>query len=184
MNFITRTRFLVIIIIVQSLLIVSILVTIGYQYYSFNRQRNVPMAPPMGGPQQPGDFVARALDLTPEQRENFRLLRDKFHESFDTLEFQAQQISGQLMEEITKDSIDNKMVDSLVDRFGEVQKLQKRLTIEHLAEVKTYCSHDQQFRFNRFVRQMNEFQQNRHRNVERMRRGQNRGPRNNNRNQN
>lgn len=177
MNFLTKTRFLVIVIIIQTVLLISILGTFGYRYYSSKQYRNEPRKTEG---KQPNDFIAKSLQLTPEQREEFRMLKVKFHQSFDTLETQSRIISKKLTEEIIKDTPDSVVIDSLITRFGEIQKLQKRAMVEHLIEVKSNCDPEQCQRFNKFMLRMNDYQQKQHRNMERMRRGQN--PRNINKN--
>ena len=50
--------------------------------------------------------------------------------------------------------------------------------VEHLMEVKAKCTPEQQAKFNKFIRRMHDYQQNKFKKMERMRRGQ--SPRNNN----
>jgi Spy/CpxP family protein refolding chaperone len=120
--------------------------------------------------------MVKELNLSPEQKDEFRMLKSKFHQQFDTLEMQSRNINKLLTEEIVKENPDSKLIDSLINRFSEIQRSQKQVMVNHLLEVKSTCNPEQQAKFNRFVCRMREYQQNQNRRMQRMRRGQN--PRN------
>lgn len=178
MDFLAKTRFLVIVIVIQAVLLISILATIGYRYYSFRQVRNEPLNNMGNRPPQPGDFISRSLQLTPEQRDDFSMLRDNFHRTFDSLDAQMQVISKQITDEVVEEKPNKAVIDSLIDRFGDIQKLQKKAMVEHFIEMKSFCTPEQCERFNKMIIRMDEYQQRSHRNAERMRRGSERGPRN------
>ncbi|KAB2871553.1 MAG: periplasmic heavy metal sensor [Bacteroidales bacterium] len=178
MNFLTKTRFLVIVIIIETVLLVTILATFGYRYYSYKQDGREFRESRKEIPEQHRDFMAKALDLSPEQRDEFRMLKVKFHKAFDTLEVQIRDINKLLTEEVVKDEPNQQTIDSLIDEFGQVQQAQKRVMVEHLQEVKAKCTPEQKEKFNKFIRRMHDYQQNQFRKMERMRRGQN--PRTNN----
>lgn len=178
MNFLTKTRFLVIVIIIETVLLVTILATFGYRYYSYNQDRREYRESRKDRPEQPRDFMAKALNLSPEQKDEFRMLKGKFHKSFDTLEVQIRNINKLLTEEVVKDEPNQQTIDSLIEEFSQIQREQKRVMVEHLIEVKAKCTPEQQAKFNKFIRRMHDYQQNQFGNKQRMRRGQN--PRTNN----
>lgn len=178
MNFLTKTRFLVIVIIIETVLLVTILATFGYRYYSYKQDRREYRESRKDRPEQPRDFMAKALNLSPEQRDEFRMLKRKFHQSFDTIESQIRNIDKLLTEEVVKDEPNQQTIDSLIEEFGKVQQEQKRVMVEHLLEIKDKCTPEQQEKFSKFIRRMHDYQQNQFRRMERMRRGQN--PRTNN----
>ncbi len=178
MNFLTKTRFLVIVIIIETVLLVTILATFGYRYYSYNQDRREYRESRKDRPEQPRDFMAKALNLSPEQRDDFRMLKGKFHKSFDSLELRIRNVDKLLTEEIVKDEPNQQTIDSLIEEFGQIQQEQKRSMVEHLMEVKAKCTPEQQAKFNKFIRKMHDYKQNQFRKMERMRRGQN--PRTNN----
>lgn len=178
MNFLTKTRFRVIVIIIETVLLVTILATFGYRYYNYTQDRREYRESRNKSPEQPRDFMAKALNLTPEQRDDFRMLKRKFHQSFDTLDLQMRNIDNLLTEEVVKDQPNQQTIDSLIKKFGQVQQEQKRVMVEHLMEVKAKCTPEQQAKFNKFLRRMHDYKQNQFGKKERMRRGQ--SPRNNN----
>jgi len=182
MNFLTKTRFLVIVIIIETVLLVTILATFGYRYFSYKQDKREYRESRKDKPEQPRDFMAKALNLTPEQKDEFRMLKGKFHKSFDTLEVQIRNINKLLTDEVVKDEPNQRTIDSLIVQFSQVQREQKQVMVKHLLEVKAKCTPEQQERFNKFIKRMHDYQQNQFGRKERMRRGQN--PRNTNNNQN
>lgn len=178
MNFLTKTRFLVIVIIIETVLLVTILATFGYRYYSYNQDRREYRESRKDRPEQHRDFMAKALNLTLEQRDDFRMLKAKFHKSFDTLEVQIRDINKLLTEEVVKDEPNKQTIDSLIEQFSQVQREQKIAMVEHLMEIKSKCRPEQQEKFNKFIMKMHDYQQNQLGKKERMRRGQ--SPRTNN----
>ena len=180
MNYLTKTRILVITVIILSILLVSLLLTIGYRYYTLNRIstnfRNARME------QESGDFIGRTLQLAPEQREQFCVLRDNFRQNFDSIDNQVRAVSRLIMEQISQTNPNNDTLNMLVNRYAELQKEQKTRMVEHLLEVKSMCNPEQQKQFCRIMGRMKNFQRGHYN--DRMRRGQSQNPRNNNNNQN
>ena len=127
MNFLTKTRFLVIVIIIETVLLVTILATFGYRYYSYNKDRREYRESRKDRPEQHRDFMAKALDLSPEQRDEFRMLKVKFHKAFDTLEVQIRDINKLLTEEVLKDEPNQLTIDSLIKEFGKFNRRKKEL---------------------------------------------------------
>lgn len=149
MNFFTKTKFLIAIIIILSAIVLSIFGTLGYHHYRMiHRERNESRE------RQPGKFIANQLQLTPEQIKEFDSLREKFHSESDLLIKDSRDISRNIMEEIMSEKPDTIKLKSLAEKFGELQKIQKQIMIKHLLEVRGKCSVSQQASFKKLLRQI------------------------------
>lgn len=179
MNYIAKTRILIVTVVILSVLLISLLVTMGYRYYTMRRANFEMQNQPLND-RQPGEPLSRALKLSPEQEEDFAVIRKNFHLKFDSLDFEIRNVSKAIMDELSVDNPDKNKLEELIQKYGELQIAQKQVMVNHLLDVKSMCNPEQQQRFCRMVRRMNEFQQRPLRNRERMRRGQFQGPVNRN----
>ena len=150
MNFFTKTKFLLAVIVVLTAIIVAMLGTIGYHYIRFVYHDD---ARPRDN-QQPGVYMAKQLKLTPEQVSEFQMLRDEFHKKLNDLNKEIHSTSKQIMDEIMSDESNKVTLDSLASRFGDLQTQQKELMINHLLEVKSKCTPAQKGNFSKFLRKM------------------------------
>jgi Spy/CpxP family protein refolding chaperone len=150
MNFFTKTKFLVAVIIVLSTIILAVFCTMGYHYFRFERESK---GRPRESKQMAG-YMARQLQLKPEQVSQIDTLRGRFHKESNALLLESRNVSKEIMEEITSDSPDIAKLKSLAQKFGKLQEDQKQMMINHLLEVKGKCSASQQMNFKRFIRQM------------------------------
>ena len=150
MNFFTKTKFLIAVIIVLSAIIIAIFGTVGYHYFRFEKaQSDKPQ-----GKNQGARYMAKQLRLTPEQEIQIDTLRERFHRVADALEVSSRSISKEIMEELTSENPDTVKLKALAEEFGKLQKEQKQVTINHLLEVRSMCSFNQQKPFRKFIRQM------------------------------
>jgi len=164
MNFFTKTKFLIAVIIVLSAIIIAIFGTIGFHYIKYEKRSIVK---PKDN-QQPGRFMAKQLMLTPEQIKEFDSLRNKFHEDLNSLTKDIKSTSRSINEEIISENSSQTKLDSLAKRFGELQSQQKTIMINHFLEIKGKCNPKQRTNFYKFLkrmenRDMNEADRNRER---------------------
>lgn len=162
MNFFTKTRFLLAVIIILSAIIVAMFVTMGYNKYRFNNRQNrwgqenreIRQRQNDKEKAERGRFMAKQLELTQEQMKEFDDLRDKFHKELTLLMDESKQISRDIMEEITSENPDTNKLNALSVKFGETQKTQKEMMIKHLLEVRSKCTPSQQANFRKLLRRI------------------------------
>lgn len=150
MNFFSKTKFLVAVIIVLSAIILAIIGTMGYHFFRFDREsRERPREN-----NQMAKYVAKQLQLTPEQIIQFDSLRDRFHEESDRLMHESRVISKNIMDEITSEKPDIDKLKDLATKFGKLQEEQKHVMINHLLKVRSKCNTSQQMNFKKLVQRM------------------------------
>lgn len=162
MNFFTKTRFLLAVIIILSAIIVAMFVTMGYNKYRNNNrqhrwgQENHEFRQRQNDKEKAerGKFMAKQLQLTPEQMKEFDEIRDKFHNQLDELTEKSRQISRDIMEEISSENPDTTRLKALSEQFGEAQKAQKEMMVKHLLEIRSKCSPSQQANFMKVLRRI------------------------------
>lgn len=160
MNFFTRTRFLLAVIIILSTIIVAMFVTMGYNKYRYNNRqyrwgqenREVRQRQKNKENVERGKFMAKQLQLTPEQMKEFDDLRETFHDQLDNLMDKSRQLSKEIMEEISSENPDTSKLNTLSALFGETQKVQKKMMAKHLLEIRSKCTPSQQANFRKVLR--------------------------------
>ena len=150
MNFFTKTKFLIAVIIILSAIILAIFGTMGVHHFNMDRRGNNESRE---NP-QPGKFIAKQLHLTPEQIKEFDSLREKFHSETNTLIKDSKDISRDIMEEIVSEKPDIVKLKAFAEKFGKLQEQQKQLMIDHLLEIKGKCSDSQKVNFKKLLQQM------------------------------
>ncbi|MEY1639993.1 Spy/CpxP family protein refolding chaperone [Tenuifilum osseticum] len=180
MNYFTKTRVLVAIIVVLG---VTLLATIGTMVYGYYKQKqfadNVARNPQERMEQQ-ANFLRDRLNLTPSQEDIFRKSRDEFHEKTVDINRKLQRVSIEIINELSSPEPDLKLIDSLVEHYGELHKAEKKVMIDHLMEIKSACTPEQFQKFQRIVEHSQRRMMQRHRQRfqnERMRRGDSIPPR-------
>lgn len=162
MNFFTRTRFLLAVIIILSTIIIAMFVTMGYNKYRFNKRQYRWGQEKCEARQRQNDkekvergkFMAKQLELTQEQMKEFDNLRDEFHKELTVLIDESKLLSREIMEEITSENPDINKLNTLSKKFGEGQKTQKEMMIKHLLEVRSKCTPSQQANFKKLLRRI------------------------------
>lgn len=163
MNFFSKTKILVAVIIVQSAIILAIVGTMGYHFFRFDREfKERPKEN-----NQMGRYVAKQLQLTPEQIIQFDSLRANFHGESERLMHESRVISKNIMDEITSEKPDIDKLKELAAKFGKLQEEQKHVMINHLLEIRSKCNTSQQMNFKKLVQRMErrERQERQERNV-------------------
>lgn len=150
MNFFSKTKFLIAVIIILSAIILAIFGTMGYNHFMMSKRDNVEFR----NNQQPGKFMAKQLQLTDDQVKEFDSLREKFRSETNALIKDSRDISRDIMDEIMSDNPDISKLKTLAEKYGKLQEQEKQLMINHLLEVKGKCSASQQINFKRLIRQI------------------------------
>lgn len=149
MNFFTKTKFLIATIVILSAIIVSIFATMGYHRYRMERRERKESRE-----HQPGKYIARQLQLTPEQVKEFDSLREKFRSESELIMRNSHDISKAIMDKIMSENPNVVKLKELAQKFGELQEQQKQMMINHLLEVRSKCSPTQQIHFKKLIKQM------------------------------
>lgn len=180
MNYFTRTRVLIAIIVVLAITLLAALGTMVYGYYKQKQITERFMNNPGERMERQAQFIRQRLNLTPEQEEVFRRSRDEFHEKTFEVNKEIEQVSVEILNEISAPEPDQKRIESLVNRFGELHKIQKQIMVEHLMQIKNACTPEQFGKFQRILKHSQRRQMQRQQQrfqFERMRRGDSIPPR-------
>jgi len=122
----------------------------GYHFFRFEREfRERPR-----DNNQMAKYVAKQLQLTPEQISEFDSLRDKFRRESDNLIGESMDVSKDIMDEITSEKSDIAKLKTLAEKFGKLQEEQKQMMIDHLLELKGKCTASQQMNFKKLIQRM------------------------------
>ena len=162
MNFFTRTKFLIAVIVIQSAFLLAIIGTMSYHFFRFQREhQEMPRFEPRGEPRdepkhdkQMSRYVAKRLQFTPEQIFQFDSLRETFHNESELLTVESRKIQKSIMDEIVSENTDIAKLKELVQKFGKLKEQQKQVMVNHLLEVKSRCTPHQQANFKKLVQQM------------------------------
>lgn len=182
MNYFTKTRILITIIVVLA---ITLLATIGTMVYSYYKQKQVTERfsnNPSEQMDRQAQYLNQRLNLTPEQQDMFCISRNEFHNKTIELNRQIQRVSVEIINELSAPEPNSKLIDSLIEQYGELHKIQKQNMVDHLTEIKSVCTPEQ---FNEFQRILDnsrrrQMQMHRHRQrsqYERLRRGDSITPR-------
>lgn len=150
MNFFTKTKMLIAVIIILSAIILAIFGTMGYHHFKMVKKENIEFR----NNQQPGKFMARQLQLTDDQIKEFDSLRENFRTETNALIKDSRDISRDIMEEIMSDNPDINKLKTLAEKYGKLQEQEKQLMIEHLLDVKGKCTPSQQANFKKLIKQL------------------------------
>lgn len=151
MNYFTRTRVLVAIIVVLAITLIAIIGTIVYSYY---RQKNLAEQianNPKDRMEQQTQFLRERLNLTPEQEDIFRKSRFEFQEKNFEINKKLKKLTAEILNELSAPEPDIKLIDSLIEQYGELHKAGKKIMVNHLLEIKSACTPEQFSKFQRIV---------------------------------
>jgi hypothetical protein len=150
MNFFTKTKFLIAVIILLSAIILAIFGTMSYHRFTMSKKEVNSTRDNF----QPGRYIAKQLRLTADQIKEFDSLRENFHSESRELSKESNDISKDIMEEIMSESPNIDTLKSLTKKYGKVQEQQKQIMINHLIEIRGKCSTSQQASFKKLMKQI------------------------------
>jgi len=157
MNYFTKTRILVIIII---LLAITLIATVGTMVYGYYNHRDLVKRfdeNPQARTERQNEFLREKLNLSDEQIEVFKSSRESFHEQTLEVNKEIEGVTLELIDEISAENPNPKIIDSLIDRYGELHKIQRRIMADHLLEIKEACRPDQFNEFKRILRRTQKY---------------------------
>ncbi|HNS31120.1 MAG TPA: periplasmic heavy metal sensor [Tenuifilaceae bacterium] len=176
MNFFNKTRFLIGAVILLTAINLAVLGTVGFHFARFSKIQQ----PPLPNEVQRTHFIAKELNLSLEQKEKFQNIRHQFRIDEQSVKNEILENYRRTMQELSKDSLNSKTLDSLANEIGRLHCKHHQMTVEHFRKVKGIAtSPEQQEHFRRmFFRMMDRNQADRPRMMNRNQKDQPRMMRN------
>lgn len=176
MNFFNKTRFLIGAVILLTAINLAVLGTVGFHFARFSKIQQ----PPLPNDVQRTHFIAKELNLSLEQKEKFQNIRHQFRIDEQSVKNEILENYRRTMQELSKDSLNSKTLDSLANEIGRLHCKHHQMTVEHFRKVKGIAtSPEQQEHFRRmFFRMMDRNQADRPRMMNRNQKDQPRMMRN------
>jgi len=176
MNFFNKTRFLIGAVILLTAINLAVFGTVGFHFARFSKIQQ----PPLPNEVQRTHFIAKELNLSLEQKEKFQNIRHQFRIDEQSVKNEILENYRRTMQELSKDSLNSKTLDSLANEIGRLHCKHHQMTVEHFRKVKGIAtSPEQQEHFRRmFFRMMDRNQADRPRMMNRNQKDQPRMMRN------
>ncbi len=93
---------------------------------------------------RPGQFFRDELNLSVEQRQQFRDLRRNFHVQANELTFEMQIKRNEMITELAKDDPDVAKLKNIARDIGDMHTTLKELTMEYYLGMKEVCTPEQE----------------------------------------
>lgn len=87
------------------------------------------------------------LNLTPQQIEQFEIIRKEFHSRLDSLDEKAQTLRSDMIKEIWESESDSGRVEDIIYRFGILQNETQRWVVKHFYKFKEVLTPEQSEKF-------------------------------------
>ncbi len=133
-------------VVIYFFLIITIINLVSLGIILYQRQK-IPVPSFQTEEQNVFDRVKREVKLTPEQIEQFQILRTTFHTKLDSLSTQVEQDNKRLATEIKKDNPDTVIINRLIRDISAMQTKSKYLVIHHFYSIKKILTKEQQEKF-------------------------------------
>ncbi len=150
MNFFTKTRVLVSIIVVLAALNLATLGTVGYHIIKSRSEK----IPEMNRREQPGRFMARQMQMTDDQFNDFERSRADFMKKSNEVMNEIRKTSRLILDEIGNENPDKQKLNEYSITYGNLHMQQKQMMIDHLLEIKAKCTPQQRDHFKQFIKRM------------------------------
>ncbi|MDD2278907.1 MAG: periplasmic heavy metal sensor [Bacteroidales bacterium] len=158
MNYFTKYRILIGAVILLAAINIAILATLGFHHIAVKKdQASSPES------QQQGFKIARELDLTAEQNDQFHQLRQSYFLQTKENRIALRQNYELIMEELSTANPDTILLDSLAQQIGKLHVEQQHATIDHFLTLQSMCSEEQYQKLQQHFKRMKnpEFRQRR-----------------------
>lgn len=166
MNYFTKYRILIGAVTLLAAINIAILATLGFHHISPKETQT-----PSSEPKQQVNQIARELNFTPEQNEQFHNLRQIYFLQTKENRVALGQNYKLIMEELSLANPDKVLMDSLVNQIGKLHVEQQHATIDHFLKLQSICSEEQYEKLLQHFRQMlSPKQRHRRENMQRNRR--------------
>ena len=99
-------------------------------------------------------FLQKELNLTNEQKEQFKSLKDQHLAVTKTYHEELQKNKKQLFETLSKTPTDSVLIDNILEKDGKIHALLEKALVEHFTDLKGICSEEQQEKLGDFFGKM------------------------------
>ncbi|MBN1989853.1 MAG: periplasmic heavy metal sensor [Bacteroidales bacterium] len=154
---------LIAIVVVLAAMNIATLGTIAFGY--FNQQKTKVQTPRTERPllrDKAERLMVRELNLTPEQAEEFKSLRDEFRTETAPVMQQIRQLNKEIFDELSKETPSEGVLIEKADKVGLLYGEHRALTVKHMLKVRGICSPEQCRHLPMFFRNMNPDQEPMH----------------------
>lgn len=121
---------------------------VGWMWFFPQRQPNGPRG------ETPGQFLEKELAFTPQQKEEFRILREDHHRKTKVLRDSIRQMKEAFFRHIGKTGVtDSALVqksNAIAEKIAQIDKI----TFQHFSDVRKICSPQQQAKFDDVIDEM------------------------------
>jgi hypothetical protein len=105
-------------------------------------------------PKRAKEFVAKQLNLNPEQQVQFEQLRAEHMRTSRALREEIRQIHLQVADELGSTEPNEQVLDSLTRQIGALHARQQEITIDHFMGLREVCSPEQQVHLKKMLIRM------------------------------
>ncbi len=155
MNYFTKRRILIWIIILLSAINISAVSTIVYHVYFQNDNETFVDEAPIDVPRSRlGRFFRDELQLTPEQHNEFRRLRQQYHQNTWNITHTMRGKRLEILKEMSKQKPDTLYLHQLAKDIGLLHTELKMETCRFYLDMKQQCTPDQQQKLFRIFKSM------------------------------
>lgn len=121
---------------------------VGWMWFSPQGRPNGPRG------ENPGQFLEQELALTPQQKEEFRVLREDHHQKTKALRDSIRQMKETYFRHIGQAEVgDSALVQkskAIAEKMAQIDKI----TFQHFSDVRKICSPEQQKKFDTVIDEM------------------------------
>ena len=143
MEFFNKTRILAFIIILLLVTNISTIVTIYYHKKEFHPDSAIKTDLSAEGIENKGFVFNEKLDLSRDQIDIFRTLRQNYNSNARQLSFQMQEERELMVSELGQANSDSVVLEEIAVKIGNLHTELKRLTTDYYLKMKMECNDEQ-----------------------------------------
>lgn len=140
-----RTRFLKVIVVVLLIINAG---TLAYLFMGSKQNTQLQMHKPGEGP---AEFIIKTLQFTPEQKEQFIVLRDDHRRQMRFLHDSLRTVREEYFDALKADTYDTAKTNKLNSQISYLEGRKHQITFNHFVQVRKLCTAKQQELFDEFI---------------------------------
>ena len=133
------------------ILIIVLLVANGFFLFNYLGR------PQHKGPKESGDFIAKELNLSEAQMQQFNSLEAQHHNTMKTIGDDIKNVKDALFEKITAPQINETNIDSLIASITNKEQLVEKEMFNRLRGIYELCNEEQKERFSNILKDARQF---------------------------
>lgn len=133
------------------ILIIVLLVANGFFLFNYLGR------PQHKGPKESGDFIAKELNLSEAQMQQFNSLEAQHHNTMKTIGDDIKNVKDALFEKITAPQINETTIDSLIASITNKEQLVEKEMFNRLRGIYELCNEEQKERFSNILKDARQF---------------------------